>query len=146
MENNIRLQHIGDRLSLPGFVQNPLDYALEATKNNTGMVLNLAVNYGARAEILRAVRSLAEQLQSGTIVPEEVNENLMSQHLYTAQLRDPDLIIRTSGEQRISNFLLWQSAYSELYFTEILWPDFTQNDFYHALHAFQQRQRRMGGI
>lgn len=145
-ENNICFRAIGDHTRLPDFVQKHLLRTLESTANNTGMILNLALNYGGRAEITRAIQMIVKQAQKEALVAEQIDEDFVSRFMYTAGIPDPDLIIRTSGEQRISNFLLWQSAYSELYFTKTLWPDFTQDDFYEALHVFQQRQRRLGGV
>ncbi len=144
--NNICFRLIGDRSGLPDFLQKYLNHTLEFTADNSGMVLNLALNYGGRAEIIRAIQLIAKQAQQRSLSPDLIDEAFVSKYMYTADLPDPDLIIRTSGEHRISNFLLWQSAYSEFYFTDILWPDFTQNDFYEALHVFQQRQRRLGGV
>lgn len=145
-ENNICFRVIGDCNALPDFVQNHLKHALQSTAKNTGLVLNIALNYGGRAEITRAVQLIVQHAQEQPLAVNEIDEHFVSQFMYTADIPDPELIIRTSGEQRISNFLLWQSAYAEFYFTETLWPDFTQNDFYQALHAFQTRQRRLGGI
>ena len=146
LQNNIRLRLIGDRSELPSFIDGPLNRALKETATNTGMVLNLAVNYGGRAELTRALRLILEKFQQEPFALDQINESLVAQFLYTSGLPDPDLIIRTSGEYRISNFLLWQSAYAEYYFTEVLWPDFDQDEFYRALLAFQQRHRRLGGI
>ncbi len=144
--NNIRFQIIGDRSRLPNFIHDPLDNTLSATKNNTGMTLNLAVNYGGRAEIVRGVQLLVQQVQKDSIPVDQIDEAYFSQFLYTSDIPDPELLIRTSGEQRISNFLLWQAAYAEFYFTETLWPDFTRDEFYQALLAYQQRHRRLGGV
>ncbi len=144
-ENNIRFRAIGDYAKLPDFVQKHLQHTFQSTANNTGMVLNLALNYGGRAEIIRAIQLIMKGVQEKSVLPDQIDEKLVSSFMYTSDLPDPDLIIRTSGEQRISNFLLWQSAYSEFYFTDVLWPDFTKEDFYKALLEFQQRQRRMGG-
>ena len=145
-ENNICFRVIGDCKALPDFVQKHLSHALESTAQNTGMVLNIALNYGGRAEITRAVQLIVQHAQKHPLTADEIDEGFVSQFMYTADIPDPELIIRTSGEHRISNFLLWQSAYAEFYFTETLWPDFTENDFYQALYAFQTRQRRLGGI
>ena len=144
--NNICFRVIGDRTGLPGFLQEHLTRASDTTANNQGMILNLALNYGGRAEIIRAIHLIVKQTQEDTLTLDQIDEALVSKFMYTPDIPDPDLIIRTSGEQRLSNFLLWQSAYSEFYFTDILWPDFTQDDFYQALHVFQQRQRRLGGV
>ncbi len=144
--NNICFRVIGDRTGLPGFLQGHLTRTLEITAENTGMILNLALNYGGRAEIIRAVHLIVKQTQENSLSLEQIDEELVSKFMYTSGIPDPDLIIRTSGEQRLSNFLIWQSAYSEFYFTDILWPDFSQDDFYKALHVYQQRQRRLGGV
>ncbi len=118
---------------------------LTETKDNTGMIFALAVNYGARAELTRAAALLAKQAQEGSIDPEAITPEDIEKNLYTAGLPDPDLLIRTSGEKRLSNYLLWQIAYSELYITPVLWPDFTRWDFLRALVAYQKRERRFGG-
>ena len=144
LENNVRFLVVGDRSGLPNFLQNPLQHALESTSSNTGLLLNLAVNYGGRAELVRAVKNLCIQAKSGQLHEDQIDEALISRHTYTPDVPDPDLIIRTSGERRMSNFLIWQAAYSEYYFTEVLWPEFSKEDFYRALREFQQRDRRMG--
>jgi undecaprenyl diphosphate synthase len=141
---NIRLGVIGRVADLPKPVQADLQTALAKTSRNTGMRLTLALNYGARAEVVDAVRALAEQLRhDGTI---QIDEATLSRYLYTHDVPDPDLLIRTSGELRLSNFLLWQVAYSEIWVTETLWPDFTQNDLFQAIVDFQKRERRYGGL
>ena len=144
MKNNVRFKLIGNRDRLPDFLQKRLSLALDYTSKNTGLVLNIALNYGGRDEIVHAVRIIAEEVKEGKILPENVNESLISANTYTAGIADPDLVIRTSGELRISNFLIWQSAYSEYYFTDILWPDFTKENLYEAIVSFQQRKRRLG--
>ncbi|MBC8258566.1 MAG: isoprenyl transferase [SAR324 cluster bacterium] len=144
LKNNVRFQLIGDRDGLPDFLQKRLSHALESTAGNTGLLLNLAINYGGRDEMVRAVRTIAEAVKEGDLLPENVDEALISANTYTAGQPDPDLIIRTSGELRLSNFLIWQAAYAEFYFTEVLWPDFTKENLYEALVEFQQRKRRMG--
>ena len=144
LENNVRFLVVGDRSGLPNFLQNPLQHALESTSSNTGLLLNLAVNYGGRAELVRAVKNICIQAKSGQLHEDQIDEALISRHTYTPDVPDPDLIIRTSGERRMSNFLIWQAAYSEYYFTEVLWPEFSKEDFYRALREFQQRDRRMG--
>jgi undecaprenyl diphosphate synthase len=143
-ENNIRLRAIGDLHSLPQKTQQELQKAIDATSKNTRMTLVLALSYGSRWEILEAVKSMALKFKEGGISESDFTETIFDQHLNTADFPDPELMIRTSGEQRISNFLLWQLAYSELYFTEKLWPDFTKEDFYHAIIDFQSRERRYG--
>ena len=144
LENNVRFLVVGDRSGLPNFLQSPLQHALESTSSNTGLLLNLAVNYGGRAELVRAVKNICIQAKSGQLHEDQIDEALISRHTYTPDVPDPDLIIRTSGERRMSNFLIWQAAYSEYYFTEVLWPEFSKEDFYRALREFQQRDRRMG--
>lgn len=144
LDNNVRFLVVGDREGLPDFLQGPLSSALESTASNSGLLLNLAVNYGGRNELLRAIRMIAGAVKRGEIREDQIDETLVSQNTYTPNVPDPDLIIRTSGEQRLSNFLIWQAAYSEFYFTEVLWPDFGKEDLYLALWEYQQRQRRMG--
>ncbi|MBF0276275.1 MAG: isoprenyl transferase [SAR324 cluster bacterium] len=144
--NNICFRVIGDRSGLPGFLQNHLTRTLDTTAENKGMILNLALNYGGRAEITRAIQLIVKRCRESSLPIEQIDEAFVSQYMYTSGIPDPDLIIRTSGEQRLSNFLIWQSAYSEFYFTEILWPDFSKDDFFKALLDFQQRQRRLGGV
>lgn len=144
LENNVIFRVIGDTGDLPSVIQKKLNDWIEKTKNNTGLTLNVAFSYSSRSEIVRAARKLAEKAVSGKIKPSEIDENLFSNELYTAELPDPDLLIRTSGEMRISNFLLWQLSYSELYVTEILWPDFHEADFLKALEEYRQRNRRFG--
>ena len=116
------------------------------TKENTGIQFTVATNYGGRQEILQAARAIATQVQQGNIQPDEIDEALFSQHLYTANVCDPDLLIRTSGEMRLSNFLLWQMAYAEIYITDALWPDFDRGEFHRALSNYQQRNRRFGKV
>jgi len=144
LENNVRFQLIGDRVNLPDFLQERLSKALNSTSENTGLRLNLAINYGGRDEISRAVRKISESVKKGELHPENIDEALISANTYTAGLPDPDLIIRTSGELRLSNFLIWQAAYAEFYFTEVLWPDFNKEDLHKALLEYQNRNRRMG--
>ena len=144
LKNNVRFQLIGDREKLPDFLQDRLGNALNSTSENTGLLLNLALNYGGRDEISRAVRKISESVKKGELQPENIDEALISANTYTAGLPDPDLIIRTSGELRLSNFLIWQAAYAEFYFTEVLWPDFNKEDLHKALLEYQNRKRRMG--
>lgn len=146
IENRIQLRAMGDLSQLPSGCQRQLQKSIDQTANQTGMVLNLALSYSARWEILRAVKELAGQVKAGLLNPEDINEAVFSKHLCTAEFPDPELLIRTSGEQRISNYLLWQIAYSELYFTSCLWPDFTREHLFEALVAYQQRERRFGKI
>ncbi len=145
--NNIRFGAIGRIESLPKPVQHDLHETIEKTQSNTGLRLTLALNYGGRAELIDAVRSLASKVrQDGTLDPETITEQTFSQHLYTRDLPDPDLLIRTSGEMRLSNFLLWQVAYCELWVTDVLWPDFSQRELFKAIIDFQKRERRYGGL
>jgi undecaprenyl diphosphate synthase len=146
-KNDIRLQAIGRLDALPPQVRRELDAAVDATSNNRGLLVNLAINYGGRAEIVDAVNSILEMARlDGSIHSLKIDEDLIATSLYTASCPDPDLLIRTSGEMRISNFLLWQIAYSELYVTETLWPDFTRTDLLHAVLEYQKRDRRYGGL
>ena len=142
--NNIKLSSIGNIDSLPRIVKDELSYVKNKTKNNTGMVLTLALNYGGREEIIDAVKSISNKVKNNIISPEKVDESTIIDHLYTRNLPPVDLLIRTSGEERISNFLLWQIAYAELYFTKTLWPDFTKEDLNKALSNYCERERRFG--
>ncbi len=144
LRNNIRFNVIGARDDLPPEINGIIDDALAQTATNSGMVLTLALSYGGRQEITRAAARIARQVAEGSLLPDQVNEELLAGALDTAGLPDPDLLIRTSGEMRISNFLLWQLAYTELYFTEINWPDFTIVELHRALADFQSRERRFG--
>jgi undecaprenyl diphosphate synthase len=146
-KNDIRLQAIGRLDALPAPVRAELDAAVEATANNRGLLVNLAINYGGRAEIVDAVNAVLEMARlEGSLESLRMDEDLIATNLYTASCPDPDLLIRTSGEMRISNFLLWQIAYAELYVTETLWPDFTRTDLLEAVVAYQKRERRYGGL
>jgi undecaprenyl diphosphate synthase len=146
-KNDIRLQAIGRLEALPPQVCRELESAIDATSNNRGLVVNLAINYGGRAEIVDAVNSILEMARlDGSIHSLKIDEDQIATSLYTATCPDPDLLIRTSGEMRISNFLLWQIAYSELYVTETLWPDFTRTDLLQAVLEYQKRDRRYGGL
>ena len=145
MRNNVKVNLLGNKEKLPGKVQKTIDDGREATKNNTGMILNFALNYGARTEIIRAVNRLIVDAKEGRISG-AVNEAVFEKYLYTASLPDPDLLIRTSGELRISNFLLWQLAYSELWFTDVYWPDFSKRHLLNAVFDYQQRKRRFGKV
>ncbi len=144
MKNNIRFNVIGELEDLPDDVRSAVENAVRKTSENTGMVLTLALSYGARQEILRAVKILAEDIVSGKTDAGKLDEKSFSEYLFTGTLPEPDLLIRTSGEMRISNFLLWQIAYAELYFTEVNWPDFGKDEFYKALYNYQARERRFG--
>jgi tritrans,polycis-undecaprenyl-diphosphate synthase [geranylgeranyl-diphosphate specific] len=142
--HHIRVRAFGRREMLPQRVRDAIDAAEAATRHYDRYSYNIAIAYGGRDEIVRAIRTLAEEVREGRLDPQQIDAGLVSAHLYTADLPDPDLIFRTSGEERISNFLLWQSAYSELYFSDVLWPGLTHLDFLRAIRAFQQRQRRFG--
>jgi undecaprenyl diphosphate synthase len=146
VENNIRLQVIGQLDRLPTNVREALNQTMTATREQTGMDLILALSYGGRAEIVRMVQEVAEKIKRGIIDPQAVDEELISAHLYTRDIPDPDLLIRTSGEMRISNFLLWQIAYTELFVTNTLWPDFSKEEFLKILKDFQVRARRFGAV
>jgi undecaprenyl diphosphate synthase len=143
-ENNIRLQAIGDLKSLPTDCYNELQEAIEKTKNNSRTTLVLALSYSSRWEIINAVKEIAKQIENKTLSLKDINENTINANLCTANIPEPELMIRTSGEHRISNFLLWQLAYSELYFTDKLWPDFRKEDLYKAILDYQNRERRFG--
>ena len=143
-ENGIRVKVIGQVHLLEPSVQEAIRYAQERTKGNSNYLLNLAVAYGGRQEIVDAVRKIARETMDGSLKPEEITEQVLTQHLYTNGIPDPDLILRTSGEERISNFLLWQIAYSELYFADVNWPAMRKIDFLRAVRSYQQRHRRMG--
>jgi undecaprenyl diphosphate synthase len=144
MKQNIRFNVIGDLEDLPQAVKDAVENAIRKTSENSGMVLTLALSYGARQEIIQAVKKLAAEMVSGTTDIESLDEEFFSDYLYTANLPEPDFLIRTSGEMRISNFLLWQIAYAELYFTEVNWPDFGKEEFHKALRNYQARERRYG--
>ena len=145
-KNNVKLITTGNIEELSSTRKEILKKAIQRTKDNTGLVLNLALNYSGRSEILDAIRKISVDICSGVIKPEDLDEGLFSSYLYTKGLPDPDLLIRTSGEMRISNFMLWQTSYTELYVTPVLWPDFSDDDFYQAIWAYQNRQRRFGKI
>ena len=144
MDNNVRMQTIGDIDRLPEGAKKKFLACIEQTSHNTGLTMVLALSYSARWEITEAMRKAVQAAQAGIVRPEDVNEQMVSSLMTTAQIPDPDLLIRTSGEYRISNFLLWQLAYSELYFTDCLWPEFTEEEFYKAIVNYQKRERRFG--
>ncbi|MGB1104538.1 MAG: isoprenyl transferase [Crocinitomicaceae bacterium] len=144
--NDVKLLTIGNTSDLPESCRVELLNAIEKTKDNKGTVLVLALNYSAKSEIKQAIKSIAIKYKNGDINLEEIDDELIHQHLYTAGIPDPELMIRTSGEIRISNFLLWQLAYSELHFTPVFWPDFKKEDFYRAIYEYQTRERRFGMI
>jgi len=143
-KNNIRLNAIGDIKTLPQKVHDELIHVIEVTKSNSRMTLNLALSYGSRDELTSMVKKIGEKIKNDIISTEKIDESVINQHLYTRNLPDVDLLIRTSGEQRLSNFLLWQIAYAELYFTDIFWPDFSEEDLYKAIASYQKRERRFG--
>jgi undecaprenyl diphosphate synthase len=144
-ENNVKVRVLGDYEKLPQDAVKSLERSLETTKHNTGLQFNIALNYGGRDEILRSVVKLARKVETGELKADEITEEMISDNLYTEGIPDPDLIIRTSGEMRLSNYLLWQCAYSEFVFTDVLWPDFTREDYEKAIEIFQNRKRRFGG-
>jgi undecaprenyl diphosphate synthase len=146
VKNNVRLITTGKIEELPSSRRQILQKAIQATSQNTGLTLNLALNYSGREEILEAVRALCRLVKENGLQPNQIDEQLFSQHLYTKSLPDPDLLIRTSGEMRLSNFLLWQTSYTELYITQILWPDFAEEDFFRAIQDYQNRERRFGQL
>lgn len=143
-DNNIRLQAIGNLEKLPGNAQRQLKEVINETADNQHMTLTLALNYGAKEELIKATKSISKKIVNNELKIEEIDEKIINSHLYTFTLPVVDFLIRTSGEKRISNFLLWQIAYAELYFTEVLWPDFRKNDFYEAILSYQRRERRFG--
>ena len=144
LKNRIKLNVIGNLHQLPKIVQKELHYVVEKTQNNNEMTLTLALSYGGREELANALKQLAIKVKNNIISPEKIDQFIINKHLYTQNLPDVDLLIRTSGEKRISNFLLWQIAYAELYFTKVLWPDFTKKHLHKALTNYQKRERRFG--
>ena len=145
-QNNIRFVQIGRREGLPGDVLDELDRAVEMTADNTGLTLALAINYGSRGEITDAVRAIAHKVRDGRLEPDAIDERTITDHLYTAGLPDPDLLIRTAGEMRLSNYLLWQISYAELYVADVCWPDFDIAHFHTALKNYAHRQRKFGAV
>ena len=143
-ENNIKLNAIGNIDSLPESVKKELHEVMSKTENNSRMTLTLALSYGSRDEIINAVKNISEKVKNNIISTDAIDESIINQHLYTQNMPDVDLVIRTSGEHRISNFLLWQIAYAEFYFTEVLWPDFNEEELNKALISYQKRERRFG--
>lgn len=143
-ENNIRLNTIGNLEKLPVSAQKEISSVIDKTKHNTGMTLTLALSYGSREEIVSAVKNISSKVKDNLISIDSIDELVINEHLYTHNLPEVDLLIRTSGEHRISNFLLWQIAYAELYFTDVLWPDFKEQDLYEAIISYQKRERRFG--
>lgn len=145
-DNNIRLTAIGRLNELPQFVQDELAISIEQSKNNSGMVLCLALNYGGRAEIVDAVCEISKAVKDGLIKSDEIDEALVKSYLYTSEMTDPDLLIRTGGEMRVSNFLLWEISYTELYVTPVYWPEFREPDLEEAFKSYANRERRYGGL
>ncbi|MBD2563074.1 MULTISPECIES: isoprenyl transferase [Nostoc] len=146
VEENVQIKFVGNLQDLPRSLQQEISRSMEETKDNRGIRFSVATNYGGRQEILQACQAIAKQVQQGLLQPNEINEQVFESHLYTAGISDPDLLIRTSGEMRLSNFLLWQMAYGEIYITDALWPDFDRAEFHRALCAYQQRERRFGKV
>ena len=145
-EKGIKVNFIGDRKGIPKDILKMMGYSERITRKKDHVILNIAINYGGRQEILHSVQEIAKEVEKGKLKASEITEEMISEHLYTGGLPDPYLIIRPSGEYRLSNFLLWQSAYSEFWYSDILWPDFTEEDFTAALHEFEKRNRRFGGV
>lgn len=145
-KNNIKMRVMGDVSKLPKNVAEKVQMAIEKTKDNTGMVLNIGLNYGGRDEIVRAVKNILADVKRGKLKEEDINSDMFSKYLYTSELPDPDLLIRPSGELRLSNFMLYQVAYTEFWFSEIYWPDFKPKNLYEAIIDYQKRDRRFGGI
>lgn len=143
---NVRVQMMGDPDAIPEHTRRAVERAMDDTKENTGLILNFALNYGSRDEIARAIKQIAAEVKAGHLSENEINDQLISQYLMTSKINDPDLLIRTSGEHRLSNFMLWQLAYTEFWFTDVLWPDFTENELIEAIYQFQARHRRYGGV
>jgi undecaprenyl diphosphate synthase len=146
MQNNLRVRMLGRRTSIPDEVLHELDTTVSMSSTNTGMWLNLAINYGGRGELVDAVRSIATRVQKGELDPPQIDEKTISDHLYTAGLADPDLLIRTAGEMRVSNFLLWQISYAEIWVTDLCWPEFSIATLHDAIRDFARRDRKYGGL
>ncbi len=146
VEENVKVQMIGYKEMLPSHTKNAIEKAMIDTKDNTGLILNFALNYGSRAEILEGIKRVLNDCNSGIMNENDLDEEIFSSYLMTDGLKDPDLLIRTSGEIRLSNFMLWQLAYTEFWFTDVLWPDFAEEHFIEAIEEFQRRQRRFGGV
>jgi undecaprenyl diphosphate synthase len=146
VEENVRIQFVGNLSALPQVLQTEISRSMAETKDNCSVLLTIATNYGGRQEILQACQAIAHKVKEGLLNPEDISEEVFEAHLYTAGLADPDLLIRTSGEMRLSNFLLWQMAYGEIYITDSLWPDFDRHEFHRAISAYQQRERRFGKV
>lgn len=144
--NNVQVRMMGHKEDLPSFTISAVEEAIVKTANNTGLVLNFAINYGSRKEMLEAVKNIAADVQQGHLAIDDIDDKVMAAHLLTSGLPDPDLLIRTSGELRLSNFMMWQLAYSELWFTDVYWPEFTEAHFKEAIMEYQRRARRYGGL
>ncbi|HET7521998.1 MAG TPA: isoprenyl transferase [Bacillales bacterium] len=146
VEENVQVRTMGSKDNLPPYTLKAVETAVERTRENTGLILNFALNYGSRFEITRVMKELAKDVRDGKIDVEEITEDLLSDYLLSRELSDPDLLIRTSGEIRLSNFMLWQLAYTELWFTDVLWPDFKEEQLLEAIHEYQKRGRRFGSV
>lgn len=146
IEENVRVEMIGDIEQLPAHTKHAVQNAMNRTAGNDGLILNFALNYGSRSEIVNAVQAIMDDIQSGMLEKSDVTDETISQYLMTSHLPEPDLLIRTSGEHRLSNFMLWQLAYTEFFFTDVLWPDFSEEDLLEAVAVFQKRSRRFGGL
>ncbi|VEF48378.1 undecaprenyl pyrophosphate synthetase [Bacillus freudenreichii] len=146
IEENVKVSTMGDMNRLPTSTRRAVDHAIEETKDNDGLILNFALNYGSRSEIIDAIKDLSSDVKRGIINEEDIDDECFSSYLMTKSLNDPDLLIRTSGELRLSNFMLWQLAYTELYFMDVLWPDFSEEHLLEAIESFQRRSRRYGGL
>ncbi len=146
VERGVRVRFIGDTSKLPAYTRDTVTRTLERTTNNQGMIVTFALNYGGRADVLEACKRAAGEVAKGTVGWDEITEKGFGEYLSTGDLPDPDLLIRTSGELRMSNFLIWQAAYAELWFTDVLWPDFRREHLYQAIHDYQRRKRRFGGV
>jgi undecaprenyl diphosphate synthase len=146
LSEQVKIEFVGNLLALPTALQAEISRSMEKTRNNPGVHFTVATNYGGRQEILQACRAIAQKVETGLLKPDEISEEVFAKHLYTEGTADPDLLIRTSGEMRLSNFLLWQMAYGEIYFTDTFWPDFDRAEFHRALCAYQQRERRFGKV
>ena len=143
---NVRIRFMGEREGLPDLVREKMDHALEVTKDNTGIYLNIAINYGGQRELVQAAKEIAALVQSGELAPDDITEKTLEDHLYSRGLPAPDLLIRTGGDLRVSNFMLWQIAYAEIWTTPVYWPDFSEELLLEALLAYQKRDRRFGGL
>ncbi|WP_425540117.1 isoprenyl transferase [Microaceticoccus formicicus] len=145
-KNNVKIHIMGDKSALPNIARREIERSIKETENNTGMVLNLGINYGGRDEIIKACKELYRQVQNENMDIEKIDENMFSNYLYTANQPDPDLLIRPGSEQRLSNFMIYQTAYTELYFTDVLWPDFGKTELDEAIDEYRKRKRRFGGL